>query len=179
MNSSEKNKLLIWLVALLLVANAASIAMFWLGKSKQPPPPKETPKEFLIRELKMDTKQQQQFEILVTDHQQKAMFIRDRVKMLKENFFDLLKQPNVTDSIKNEKAATVSYLVQKLDLLAFEHFQKIRALCNSEQQKKFDEIINEVTAMMGQPRPPMGPGNDRQGPPPGGLDGDRPPPPGQ
>ena len=50
---------------------------------------------------------------------------------------------------------------------------------DAEQQQKFDEIINDVVKMMGQPRPPMGgPGNHPQGPPPGGPDGERPAPPG-
>ena len=44
MNTVAKNKLLTWLVILLLVANAASIAMFWLSRGKNPPPPKGTPR---------------------------------------------------------------------------------------------------------------------------------------
>ena len=36
MEHNKKNKLLTWLVLLLLIANAGSIAMFWLDKEKQP-----------------------------------------------------------------------------------------------------------------------------------------------
>ncbi len=43
MNHGPKNKLLTWLVVLLLVANAATITMFWLGKAKHPPQPKGPP----------------------------------------------------------------------------------------------------------------------------------------
>jgi Spy/CpxP family protein refolding chaperone len=179
MNSAAKNKLLVWLVALLLVANAASIAMFWLGKAKHPPQPKGTPQEFLIKELKLDAKQQEQLEVLVKEHRQAAEQLRGKTREAKEAFFDLLKQANVTDSVKQAAAKAVSVNTEELDLLTLNHFQKVRALCTTEQQKKFDEIIHQVTSMMGQPRPPMGPGNDRQGPPPGGPDGDRPPPPGQ
>jgi periplasmic protein CpxP/Spy len=179
MNATAKNKLLVWLVALLLVANAATIAMFWLGKKKQPPPPKGAPNEFLIKELKLDTKQQEHLDVLVKEHRQQAERLRGKTREAKESFFDLLKQANVTDSAKQSAAKAVSVSTEELDLLTLNHFQKIRALCTPEQQKKFDEIIHQVTSMMGQQRPPMGPGNDRQGPPPGGPDGDRPPPPGQ
>ena len=57
----------------------------------------------------------------------------------------------------------------------------MRSLCTAEQQQKFDDIIKEVTGMIGQQRPAGGPRNDNgtQGPPPGSPGGDRPPPPPQ
>ena len=179
MNSTAKNKLLVWLIALLLVANAASIAMFWLGKANHPPQPKGTPQEFLMRELKLDTKQQEQMEKLVKEHREAAEELRGKIRTAKESFFDLLKQQNVTDSVKQSAAKAVSINTEELDLMTLNHFQKVRALCTNNQQKKFDEIIHKVTSMIGQPRPPRGSGNEQQGPPPGGSDGDRPTPPGQ
>lgn len=176
MNAKAKNKLLTWLVVLFLVANAATITMFWLGKKKQPHQPQGAPNEFLIKELKLDTKQQEQLDVLVKEHRQTAKQLREKTRKAKEAFFDLLKQQNVTDSVKQTTAKAVSESTEELDLLTLSHFQKVRALCTPEQQKKFDEIIHQVTSMMSQPRPPMGPGNDRQGRPPGGPDGDRPPP---
>jgi periplasmic protein CpxP/Spy len=177
MNPASKNKLLLWLIALLVVANIASITLFWLGKGKQPAQPKGTPNEFLVKELKLDTKQQEQLELLVKDHRQAAEQLRAKTREAKETFFDLLKQSTITDSIKKVTAKKVSVSTEELDLLTLEHFQKVRAICTPEQQKKFDEIIHELTRMMAQPRPPMG--NGPQGPPPGGPNGDRPPPPEQ
>jgi periplasmic protein CpxP/Spy len=172
MSTTAKNKLLIWLVILLLVANAATIAMFWLNKKQHPLQPKGSAKEFLIKELKLDTAQQAQLEVLVKEHRQAAEQIREKIKNAKESFFDLLKQANVTDSVKQAATRNVSSYTEELDLLTLNHFQKIRILCNAEQQKKFDEIIHDITRMMAQP--PGRPG----GPPPGGPGGDRPPPPG-
>lgn len=177
MNSTAKNKLLVWLVVLLLVANAASIAMFWMGKRKPPPPSKGSPIEFLIKELKLDTKQQEQFELLKTIHRNASEKLREKIKESKESFFDLLQQPTVSDSTKQAAANAVSVYTKELDLLTLNHFQKLRELCTSEQQQKFDEIIHQVTNMMGQPRPPMHPSTNLQGPPGAEPDGDRPPPP--
>jgi len=179
MNNGTKNKLLTWLVVLLLIANAITITIFWLSRAKPPQPMRGTPQNFLVESLKLDAKQQEQLEVLVKEHRQAAEHLRMKTKESKEALFDLLKQPNVSDSTKQAAAKAVSVTTEKLDLLTLNHFQKVRALCNSEQQKKFDEIINDVVRMMGQPRPPMGPGSGRPGPPPGGPDGDRPPPPEQ
>ena len=167
MNTVAKNKLLTWLVILLLVANAASIAMFWLSRDKKPPAPKGTPQEFLVKELKLDTKQQEQFDVLRKEHRKAADQLREKIKGAKESFFDLLKQGNVTDSAKKSAAKNVSTYTEELDILTLDHFQKVRALCTADQQKKFDEIIQQVTRMMGAPRPPHGPGGPpRDGPPP-------------
>ena len=172
MNSGTKNKLLTWLVVLLLIANAITITMFWLSRSKPPQPMRATPQNFLVESLKLDAKQQEQLEVLVKEHRQGAEQLRMKTKDSKEALFDLLKQPNVSDSTKQAAAKAVSVTTEELDLLTLNHFQKVRALCNSEQQKKFDEIINDVIRM-------MRPGNSRSGPPPGGPFGDRPPPPEQ
>ena len=149
MNPSAKNKLLVWLVVLLLVANAATIAMFWLNKKpNQPAKPNNAPKEFLIKELKLNTKQQEQLEVLVKEHRAAAQQLRRKTKEAKESLFDLLKQANVTDSAKQTAAKAVSAITEELDLLTLNHFQKIRSLCTPEQQTKFDEIIHQVTSMM-------------------------------
>ncbi len=181
MNHTTKNKLLTGLVVLLLLANAATITMFWMGKAKHPPPPKGSPQEFLVKELKLDAKQQEQLEVLVKEHRQSAEILRGKTREAKEFFFDLLKQQNVTDSAKQTAAKAVSSITEELDLLTLNHFQKVRSLCTTEQQQKFDEIIKEVTGMIGQQRPSGGPGKDPNGPPPpaGGPAGDRPPPPSQ
>lgn len=175
MNSGTKNKLLTWLVVLLLIANAATIAMFWLGKTKQPVQLKGEPRDFLIKELKLDTNQQAQLEVLVKEHRTAVEQLREKIKGAKDNLFGLLKEQNVSDSIKKNAAAAVSIITEEIDLLTLNHFQKVRSLCNPEQQKKFDEIIQQVIRMMGQQRPPMGAG----GPPPGRPGEDRPPPPGE
>jgi len=173
MNNAAKNKLLVWLVALLLLANAGTLLFFWLGNRKQGLPPKGEPKEFLIKELGLDASQQQQFDKLVAEHRQAVNALREQVKEKKDALFELIKNTTATDSVKQAAASAVSAVTEQIDMLTVNHFQKVRALCTPEQQKRFDAIIHDITKMMAQPRPPMGPGN---GPPPGD---NRPPPPGE
>ena len=187
MEHTTRNKLLTWLVVLLLVANVASITMFWVGKEKtaaarQKQQQRERPAEFLIRELQLDAKQQDELEILRAAHTDAAVTLRKQLKEAKEMFFALIKQPGVTDSMKFAAAKPVSIITEKLDLLALNHFIKVRAICNEEQQKKFDKIIEQVTEMISKAgEPPPGEGNrpprDDRPPPPGDKDNRRPPPP--
>lgn len=186
MNHGAKNKLLTWLVVLLLIANAATITMFWLGSERNLPNVKGAPQEFLVKELKLDSRQQELFEVLRKEHHDSAMILREEVKQAKATFFALLQQANVTDSSKLAAANKVSVITQKLDLLTFDHFQKVRAICNGEQQQKFDKIINQVIEMIAHPQQPGRPEGDRppregegnNGPPlPGDQEKQGPPPP--
>lgn len=178
MSLVSKNKLLTWLVALLLVANAATIAMFWLNRKPKPPQPKGQPNEFLVKELKLDSTQQQQLDVLVKEHRRAVEELRGKVKAAKDSLFAFVKEANVSDSAKQAVAAVASRYTEQIDVLTLNHFQKVRALCRPDQQQRFDEIIQDVIRMMGQPRPPMGPGGRPGGPgrPEGPPPGDMPPP---
>ncbi|MFZ4771023.1 MAG: Spy/CpxP family protein refolding chaperone [Ferruginibacter sp.] len=170
MNHVSKNKLLTWLVVLLLVANAATITMFWLDKNRQNVRPKGTPAEFLIKSLNLDSNQQAQLNVLRKAHRSSVQPLRNLVKESKEVFFDLLKEATVSDSIKQVAAKKISALTEEIDLVTFNHFLKVRAICRPDQQLKFDEIIDDVINMMGHQQ------EGQNGPPPGGGDGHRPPP---
>ena len=79
--------------------------------------------------------------VLRKAHHDSAIILREDVKQAKESFFDLLKQANVTDSMKLAVANKVSVIAQQLDLLTWNHFQQVRAICNTQQQQQFDKII--------------------------------------
>lgn len=158
MNTAAKNKTLTWIVVLLLIGNVTSIAIFWINRNTPALSPKGTPAAFLIKELKLDKRQQEQLEILVTQHKEQVPSIRKKVRESKEALFDLLKQYNVSDSVKKAALKSVSINTEILDSITFEHFKKIRELCTAEQKIKFDQIIHQVTSMKAQQRPGDGPG---------------------
>ncbi|MFT3932206.1 MAG: periplasmic heavy metal sensor [Chitinophagaceae bacterium] len=182
-----KNKWLMALLLLLLVANIITIAAFWLQRPPQAPVMKERPDAYLTRELALDANQQQAYAQLVKEHQQHVAELRKQVKSAKDDFFKLLQQPVVQDSEKTNAAKNISTYTEQLDLVTFDHFKKLRAICNPEQQKKFDNVIAEAMRMIASSGPeqnrqrppgaPEGPPERRQGPPPG--EGPPPPPPGQ
>jgi Spy/CpxP family protein refolding chaperone len=182
MNPSSKNRLLVGLVILLLIANAATIAMFWIGRAKRPPAPRGEVKDFLVKELNLDSNQQIKFEQLRNEHRHAVDSLREKVKQAKDAMFELVKDPAATDSIKHTAAEAVGIITEEIDLYTVEHFQKLRAICNPEQQKRFDELLHQVTSMMAPPPPPKHPDHPG-GPPPDGPPGpedpggQKPPPP--
>ena len=175
MEPVSKNKLLTWMVILLVIANAVTITIFWLNRKEQRPPANSAPAQFLINELKLDKVQQEKFMELVKEHRGQVESIRKNIKAAKDSLFALIRNDQASDSMKQAAADAASKLTSQIDVLTVNHFQKVRKICTPEQQSKFDEIIMEVTSMMAPP-PPQRPGNP--GPPPReGRGSDGPPPP--
>lgn len=156
MNSPRLKNLLTILVALLLLANILAISLYFFNKKSDELPPKGGPAKFIISELNLSPDQQARFLALADEHQQQVRPLREEVKNAKDHFFSLLAQPNTSDSAKKAAAKAVSSYTEKIDLITLDHFAKVRALCNAEQQQKFDDIIKRVTQMMILPHPPQG-----------------------
>lgn len=172
MSIINKNKLLTGLVILLLFANTITILFFWLGRSKKDSPSFKQPSEFLIKKLALSDEQQDQYMKLVTDHRKKTRLIRDQIMLSKDALFEQLSADSISDSLQQSTANSLAKLNVQLDLLTFEHFKKVREMCNPEQQKKFDNVIKDVLKMMAPPRHPgirpaaAGEPQPQDGPPP-------------
>ena len=185
MNNIAKNRLLTAVVILLLLANVASVATYWWTREKQilsPPPPPgnggSAAADFLIKELNLDAKQQETYKLLREEHQQQTKLARDNVQESKKEFFDLLDKDSVNNSLLTKLSEEIGKNEGQLQFYTFDHFRKVRTLCNAEQQKKFDGIIQQVLRMMGGqqgPPPPQRLGADHL-PPPDQMHGGPPPP---
>ncbi|UEG49423.1 periplasmic heavy metal sensor [Ferruginibacter lapsinanis] len=154
-----------WLSAfiiLLLVANTITLSLLWLNKKDEPGNLRRQPRgqvfEFITRELKLNEQQQEAYSKLRDEHQAGVRSIKDSIRQAKDVFFSLLKEPQVPDSLIVAAAQKANAAEQQLDVFTFRHFQKVRAICNADQQKKFDSIIQEALHQMAPP-PPMHGGN--------------------
>ncbi len=171
MNNAIKNKLLTWLVVTLLVANAGTMLFFWINRPERMQGPKGSPREFLIHQLELDSSQLNVFQELIEDHQASARSLKNEIRSAKENLFQLLKQQVIPEPEKMKAVQAVTLKIQALELLNLEHFQKLRALCNDKQKKKFDGLLDQLAGLMAAPPP----GEGHPPPPPG----HNPPPPGE
>ena len=142
------NKISTWVISILIIANIATLAFFWIGHFKNQK--ENSPKEFLSKNLNFSKSQKNAYFKLAKEHNESAKTIRDQIKIDKESLFQLLKSDTINDSVRNDKALKVSMSIQSLDILTFEHFRKVRALCNEEQKPKFDEVIQKMVSAVNQ-----------------------------
>ena len=142
MKSILNNKIVGWLIGILILANIATLMFFWIGHLKNQR--NHSPKEFLAKSLHFSESQKNAYFELAKDHNESANKIREQIKINKEELFQLLKSEKIDDSIKKNAALKISISIQALDMLTFEHFKKVRALCTEEQKPKFDELIQKM-----------------------------------
>ncbi len=186
MSTIVKNKWLIAVIILLLLANIGTLVFFWLNRpGANKPPQQDAAAEYIIRETGFDKQQEAQYRKLIEEHQSQVRQIRDSIRVAKDRFFKLVEQDNTSDSLKEALAKQASDLTATLDLTTLHHFEQVKAICRPDQLKKFESIIGEAVKMMGpqgnngRPGPPPRDGERMDGPPPNGPEGDRPPPPGE
>lgn len=176
MNFIAKNKWLTVAFVILILLNVTTLAVFWWSKKvplEEAVPPQGGAMTFLIKELQLDSAQQQQLIVFRDEHRSATREIRKKNREAKETFFSLLEKEGIT-ATEIDQAATVSARYDaELSKITFDHFKKIRSICTPVQQKKFDEIIHEVLRMLSGPQGPPPP---RDGRPPGPHP-DGPPPP--
>ncbi len=150
MKNILNNKIAAWLIGLLILANIATLTFFWIGHLKNQRD--NSPKNFLAKSLHFSESQKNAYFELAKNHNENANKIREQIKIDKENLFQLLKTDQIVDSVKNNATLKISLSLQALDMLTFEHFKKVRALCTEEQKPKFDELIQKMVNSVNNPQ---------------------------
>ncbi|MEY3208817.1 MAG: hypothetical protein RL064_848 [Bacteroidota bacterium] len=155
MKNLVKNKITTWVIAILILANITTLVFYWVGHFRNQK--NNSPKEFLAKKLNFSDSQKKAYFDLAKEHNESANKIREQIKINKDNLFKLLQSNQIIDSVRNNAALQVSISIQSLDILTFEHFKKVRALCTEAQKPKFDELIQKMVHSVN---------NTQQGPPP-------------
>jgi hypothetical protein len=62
----------------------------------------------------------------------------------KEDFFSLIYQQGVNDSVLNSYASKIGEKQMELDISTFHYFQSIKELCKEEQKPKMDSFIKQI-----------------------------------
>ena len=148
MEKRYNNTMTPWIIGFLILANIATLSFFWIGHFKNQRA--NSPKEFLAKRLNFSESQKNTYFNLAKEHNESAKTIRDQIKIDKESLFQLLKSDTISDSVRNSSALKVSISIQSLDILTFEHFKKVRAICTEEQKPKFDELIQNMVNAVNQ-----------------------------
>lgn len=140
----------------MLIINAVLLYLIIDKQSRKGPPKGQT---FLTEELNFSDDQKDQFFMLDVDHRKKMMKMDKELDQLRKLLFNSFDSENISvDSITMKMGDLETEKHNEL----FFFFSKVRELCNEDQQKKFDKIIQEVLHKRG-PKPPK---DDRRGPPP-------------
>jgi periplasmic protein CpxP/Spy len=150
-----RQKWLLVLVAILLLTNIATLSIYWIkkpdhngGPGRDPGNREKRMGQFMVDQLKFDTTQEASYWKLRDSMVAIQKPVMDSIRSAKKRFFDLLNQPEATDSMLSARSNEIADLQKKLDSVTFRHFQKVRAICRPDQLQKFDTVIKEIVNRM-------------------------------
>jgi protein CpxP len=158
-----KTRILTILVVVMVLLNAATLVFFLNGNRHGPRPHgrhEVGPKNIVIEKLSFNTEQIAKYEQLITEHRV-AINRNDSLMLAVRN--GLYKQLVKQDSTEIElQLYTIGKLQKEVEIVHFQHFQDLRAICTEEQLPAFEELIEELAAFFNGGRLPQG----KQPPPP-------------
>lgn len=148
MNSQAKNKVLIFIITVLLLTNMAVLVYFlWFKQS-----PKINRNNFnrdgmaesLKKEVGFNNEQVAQYK-QIRDKQWDTMRMKfDDLRKAKDSLFNLIGATDVPDSTLNSAAGKIAERQKALDLQTFNHFRAVRQLCTPDQLPKYDSLVKRM-----------------------------------
>ena len=151
-----KKKILYTFLIVLVLINALLLYLIIDKKMGNSPSKGQT---FLTEQLKFSDGQKDQFFLLDSDHRSKMKKMDNELGRLRNLLFRSFdEEPSFVDSLTVRIGDIETRKQQEL----FSFFGEVRSICDDEQVKQFDKIIQEVLKK----RAPKGPKGKHKGPPP-------------
>lgn len=140
MNQLSRNKVFLTIISILLITNVVMLVLFL--KIERPEPPK---KLGFTEKLKNDVGfSTEQMSVYVERRDRFWASVRqqfDSIKETKINFYHLMYDPSVPDSVLEFRADSIGKQQRNLDLFVVRHFKDIRKICTHEQLPKYDSLL--------------------------------------
>ena len=174
MDYLRKNKLIGWVVLVLIIMNAVTLTMLWIGKNANNRQGKRPgAKDLLISELNLTKEQIGEVEKLRKAHFSSMNQLRGEARESRRDMHELWQTDGSEDKVSS-LAKRLGEIQETMELQTFDHFSKIRELLDQGQKSKFDKIIHDV--LRRGDRKPQGIQPNGQNGQRGPRSGDRPPP---
>lgn len=156
MNNNPRNRILIFLVIFLLLTNVGMLMYFTafnrgLGPRNNRGDRRGPVTFFLQNDAGFSKDQMAMFDSLKKQHRTDIKPLFDNLGKSKDNFYQLLGKPGVTDSALKAAADEIGKNQAALDLRFFQNFMSIRKLCTEQQLLKFDSVMPSLASKMMQP----------------------------
>jgi len=159
MSNTTTNRNLLVIIGMLLLTNIAVLVYFlWVQKPTKPPvvnKDKNGLADMLKKDVGFNDEQVEQYKKLKDAQWNTIRPMFDDMRKVKDSLFRLLSSPTVDDSIVNKATDAIAKKQKALDLQTFNHFKKVRTLCTTDQQPRYDSMILRMFRKMGkQPKRP-------------------------
>ncbi|MBK6827315.1 MAG: hypothetical protein IPG86_10735 [Chitinophagaceae bacterium] len=135
-------------IVLLLITNLVLVAFMVMDKKKSGEKRNqgfraEAP-ELMVKTLKMSDQQQADFKKMKEEHFKMVKPYFDSVRVAKRAFFDLVKKPDLNDSLMEVYSLRVFEKQSMLDKITLNHFRSVRNIFTADQQPGYDSLLRKM-----------------------------------
>ncbi len=150
MEKLAKNKALIILSAILLVANLVILSLWLFGRDHKPSKPQQgnALTNFLKNDVKFDENQFRQFETAKHLHWDSMKPMFSQLSNSKQRFFKLAIADTASKAEVDSLANIIGQNQASIDKAFLGHFRQIRRLCRKDQKPVFDSLFPQVVRKM-------------------------------
>lgn len=153
MKSVLKNKVLVSIIGILLLANIAML-LFLVSAMKKPEnrnldarKPGHSTVSFLQQRIGLTEHQVRQMNELSEEHHQKLNPLFEDIRVTKDQFFLMIKD-SPSDPVVDSIATLIGEKQKALDRQVFRTMQQVRNVCTPEQRVKFDSLLPKIAYKM-------------------------------
>jgi len=149
MSYIKNNRVLLLITSVLLIANFGLLYYFVFNKPSHPDKISSDEMhrrsiEKVKKEVGLNNEQAILYDSLRTQQFRNMKPLFNDLTKSKEDFFSLIYQQSLSDSVLNSYASKIGEKQMALDISTFHYFQSIKALCTDEQKPKMDSFITQV-----------------------------------
>lgn len=162
MNETKKIRILQWSIVLLLLCNMGLIVTIWL-RPVVSHDRHETPRDFVIRNLKFTDDQVDLYDVLIEAHQRAMRELRQEARGYRQQLFKGLEGGLPQQVNKDSLAVLIGKVQERIETVTYDHFAEVRKICTDAQKPEFDRIIGDVIKKMNGGPPGGPPGHERPG----------------
>ena len=153
MNSQPRNKTLVLIIAILLIANIATLAMFFMYKNqaaKNARPDKHALiMRYLENEVKFSKEQLKQYENLSNQRLEEMKPVIERMSAQRAAILSTLAARDFADSATERAANELLTLQRPTEISMFKHLKLIRGICTPQQRSIFDTGFYKIIVKRG------------------------------
>lgn len=142
-----QNKTLIIVIAALLISNLVLLGVYFFGKEdkrKGSGKNEWSPVEYMAKEIGFDSTQKKQFRDLWETVNKKNREMYDSIRSNREALYRNMKLEPQPDSLIEEITTQMANYEKQVSLNNYQHFRRVRAICNDTQQVKLDTVISRL-----------------------------------
>jgi hypothetical protein len=144
------DKKFLWIIILaLLILNLASLATIWVREwgerdsrisESRPPIARD---HFLKKRLNFSPEQQVEFDTLLSKHRSQLELKADEIRSLRKELMSMMRNQEFSQE-SEEIVHMIGQKQSELELLNYNHFEDVMAICNDKQKQVFIETLKRV-----------------------------------